>query len=172
MTVVPTRVGVMQVVMVLLARCRNFKDIDFRGPAILQCPECRPRSLLPRCLEAAFDIAVLHFEMILGIDCTRGIVDRDFLVVELRLGPIPRCLGMLLLFALELERTVRDDHVLFGTVGTVIVRRAPVVRRVPFCLIERSPVKVVFEHEFPTAKIRRRICERNSRSQRRNHSNI
>ena len=91
--------------------------------------------------------------MILGINRTRGVVNGNFLVVELRLGPVPSSFRMLLLFTLELKRTVRDDYVLFGTVGAVVVRGAPVVRRVPLCLIERSPVEVVFEHEFPTAKI-------------------
>ena len=172
MAAVPARVGVMQVVVVLLARRRNLEDVDFRRPTILQCPEGRPRSLLPRGLETAFDVAVLHFEMILGIDCTRGVVDGNFLVVELRLGPVPSSFRMLLLFALQLERTVGDYHVLFGAVGAVIMRGAPVVRRVPLSLIQTCPVEVVLKHEFPTAKIRRRICKRSSYGQKRKRCNI
>ena len=148
--------------MMLFARSRNFKNVDFRRPTILQRPEGRPRSLLPRSLESSFDIAVLHFKMILGINRTRGVVDWDFLVVELRLGPVSRSLGMLFLFALQLERTVGNDHVLLGAVGAVVMRRAPVVRGIPLFLVETRSVKVILEHEFPAAKIRRRIRKRST----------
>ena len=155
MTVIPARVGVMQIVMMLLARCRNFENVNFGRPAILQSPERRPRTLLPRSLEAALDVAILDFKFALGINRARSVIDRYFFVVELSRFSIG--FRVLFLFALELERSIGNNHVLFGTIGTVVVGRTPVVSRVPLFLVKRSAVKVILEHEIPAANIRRRI---------------
>ena len=136
MAVVPARVSVMQVVMVLLTRCGNFKNIDFRRPAVLQRPERRPCTLLPRSLEAAFDIAILHFEVSLGVNRTRGVIDRNFLVIELCLRPVSGGFRMLFLFTLELESSIRNYDVFLGAIGAVVVRGAPIVGRVPLFLVE------------------------------------
>ena len=101
----------------------------------------------------------------LSIDSARGVVHRDFLVVELRLAPVG--IGMHLLFALQLERTVGDNHVLLGAIGAVVVRGAPVVRGVPLALVERGSVEVVLEHELPPAEVGRRVSKR-ERSKKRN----
>ena len=119
----------------------------------MQSPEGRPGSLLRRSLEAAFNVTVLDFEVSLGIDGARSVVDGDFLVVELRLFPVG--IRMDFLFAFKLECAVRDNHVFFGAVSSVVVRRAPVIRRVPLFLVEAGAVEVVFEHLFPAAEIRR-----------------
>ena len=132
----------------------------------MQRPERRPGSLLRRSLEAAFDVTVLDFKFSLGINGTRCVVNRDFFTVEL--GRSAASIGVLFLFAFKFERTIGDDHVLFGAVGAVVVRRSPVVCRVPLFLVEACAVEVVFEHFFPTAKIRRRVGERERRRQSHN----
>ena len=99
----------------------------------MQSPECRPRSLLPRSLEAALDVAVLHFEFALGVNCARSVIDRNFFVVELSRFSVG--VRMLFLFALELESSIGNNDVFFGTVCTMVVRRAPVVSRVPLFLV-------------------------------------
>ena len=68
---------------------------------------------------------------------------------------------MRFLFALEFERTIGDNHVFFGAIGAMVMRRAPVVRRVPLFRVKRSAVKVIFKNEIPAAKVRRRGSKSN-----------
>ena len=96
--------------------------------------------------------------MAFGVNCARSVIDRDFLVVEFGLSSCG--IRVCFLFSLELERSIGNNHVFFGAVGAMVMRRAPVVRRIPLFRVKRSAVKIVFKNEIPTAK----ICGRSGNS--------